>query len=380
VALPREEEAQPMTSYRTANFVVEAPTRRVARLVGEAAERERKAQALRWLGQQMPDWPEPCPVKVTLTTAGSGSATSFKFDHRRVTGQSMQQEGTLDGILANSLPHEVTHTIFAHYFRAPIPRWADEGGAMLSESDEEQQRHEQMLWKVLDTPDRLIPLRRLLPMMDYPKDVTALYAEGYSLTRFLVGLKDRRTFLEFVKQGEADGWDKAARIQYNCDGVWELEEAWLADVRGRRAREKEAADEAAGEPRLIEEIGPQGPTRLGVALARVDDEGRLVVRQQEHFHQKVTTYRPAVVVSYQDVSREQVRRFGVTKVAAVRVTGGGTEELKATELAELLRKETPVLVVPDCQSLDPLFAKVAREGTIILTLLQSAVPPPAPPR
>jgi len=97
--------------------------------------------------------------------------------------------------------HEITHTVLADYFRAPVPRWADEGAAMLAEDAEEQQRHQALLRGFIDQPDRLIPLTRLLPMKDFPKDVMALYVQGHSLTRFLIEQKDRKTFLAFVKQG-----------------------------------------------------------------------------------------------------------------------------------------------------------------------------------
>src|SRR5258708_30862692 len=124
----------------------------------------------------------------------------------------MLLDGTLDQVLCNGLPHEITHTVLADYFRVPVPRWADEGAAMLAEDAEEQQRHQALLRGFIDQPDRLIPLTRLLPMKDYPKDVMALYVQGHSLTRFLIDRKDRKTFLAFVKQGmNGDAWDRAVK-------------------------------------------------------------------------------------------------------------------------------------------------------------------------
>jgi hypothetical protein len=238
-----------------------------------------------------------------------------------------------------------------------------------------------MLGKVLDTPGRAIPLHRLLPMKDYPRDVTALYAQGYSLTRFLVERKDRPTFLAFVKQGMRDDWDGAAQGHYGFRNVDELEQAWRADVRRRRPEEKGASKQAWDEQILVEPIRRQGPAFLTVARAAVEDDGRLVLRQQESVFQKVTTYGRSVEVSYRDVSREQERRLGLRGVAAVRVTGGATAAVDLKELAEVLRKETPVLVVENGQPLDPLLAQVAREGTLILTLPPPPKePPPAPPR
>ena len=53
-------------SYRTPNFVVEAPTAETAKAVGDHAEHCRKQIALQWLGKELPNWKSPCPVKATF--------------------------------------------------------------------------------------------------------------------------------------------------------------------------------------------------------------------------------------------------------------------------------------------------------------------------
>ncbi len=146
----------------------------------------------------------------------------------------MALEGSLDQILTSALPHEVTHTILADHFRQPVPRWADEGAAILAEDAEEQKRHDQLARKILDTPGRAIPLERLLQLTNYPPDVVVLYAEGYSLTRFLVERKDHQTFLAFIKQGLAHNWDEAVKDQYGLANVRELETVWLAHLARNR--------------------------------------------------------------------------------------------------------------------------------------------------
>src|SRR5262249_56886909 len=99
------------------------------------------------------------------------------------------------------LPHEVTHTVLAHSFRPPVPRWADEGGSVLSEDDQERQRHDMLVRQILNTPGRAIPLRRLFALTQYPRDVMVLYAEGYSVTNFLVSRSSRPPFLTFLAHG-----------------------------------------------------------------------------------------------------------------------------------------------------------------------------------
>jgi hypothetical protein len=227
------------TSYRTPNFVVDAPTVAIAKQVGDAAEQYRRDKAKQWLGKEMPAWPERCPLKVTVTTGGTFGATTFTFDKGKMLCQAMQVEGSVERILANVVPHEVTHTVLAHRFRRPLARWADEGIAVLAEDPGAHKRQDKVLREVLASPDQIIPLRRLFAATEYPNDATglrALYAEGHSVARFLVDAKDRATLLAFVDQGMRDGWDKACKTHYKYAGVDELEQAWLSHVKEQLAK------------------------------------------------------------------------------------------------------------------------------------------------
>ena len=226
-------------SFRTQNFVVEAPTPQIAKQIGDYAEHYRREKALLWLGQEMPPWSEPCPLHVTVTMNGAGGATSFAFDRGRILSQEMNIEGPLDRLLQSVLPHEITHTVFAHYFRTPVPRWADEGGSVLSEDDLERNRHDQLVRQILNTPGRAIPLRRLFTLTQYPRDVMVLYAEGFSVTSYLVGLSSRSQFLAFIAQGMRGDWDGAARAHYRYNSVEELEQAWLAQLRKTKQQPRE---------------------------------------------------------------------------------------------------------------------------------------------
>jgi hypothetical protein len=222
-------------SYPTTNFLVEAPNLQVAQQIGQMAEHYRKEKAIQWLGREMPPWRERCPVHVRVTMNGPSGATRFAFDRGQILSQDMQIEGPLDRLLASVLPHEITHTVFAEFFRMPVPRWADEGGAVLSEDDVERERHDRLVRQVLNTPGRKIPLRRLFSLTQYPGDVMVLYAEGYSVSNYLVGISNRDTFLRFVAHGmSANGWDSAVKAYYHLNRVEDLEESWLAYLRSTK--------------------------------------------------------------------------------------------------------------------------------------------------
>jgi hypothetical protein len=216
--------------FRTTNFVVDAPNAQVAQQIGQYAEHYRKEKALLWLGHEMPNWTQPLPIRVTVTMNGAGGATSFAFDHGQILSQHMHIEGSLDRLLASVLPHEVTHTVFAHHFRCPVPRWADEGGAVLSEDEAERNRHDALCRQLINS-GQAFQLRTLFGMRDYPKNVMALYAEGYSATNFLVSRSSRPAFLNFIACGMTEGWDKACQVHYQFRNVEELEQAWLDHLR-----------------------------------------------------------------------------------------------------------------------------------------------------
>ncbi len=214
-------------SHRTANFVVEARDAETARVVGERAEVCRKAIAVRWLGQELPSWRQPCPVKVKLTGGEAGGVTSFGFAAGKVSDQDMSVEGRLDRILASALPHEVTHTIFAAYFGGPMPRWADEGASLLSEDLRERRRHDQISMDLLGRRGEMA-LGTLFRVEDYPNDLMGFYGQGYSVSRFLVEMGGPPRFLAFVRDGLRGDWNAAAKAHYGLTDVRELERAWRA--------------------------------------------------------------------------------------------------------------------------------------------------------
>ena len=221
--------------YRTQNFVIDAPTPAIAQQAGQYAEDYRREKAIQWLGREMPNWSVPCPLKITVTMNGSGGATSFVFDRGAILSQEMHIEGTVERLMNSVLPHEITHTVFAYYYRQPVPRWADEGGSVLSEDDLERSRHDKLVREILTTPGRMIPLRRLFTLKQYPRDVMVLYAEGYSVTNFLVNISNRQAFLQFIAQGmRGDDWDSAVRSSFRFGSIEELELAWVASLRSTK--------------------------------------------------------------------------------------------------------------------------------------------------
>jgi tetratricopeptide (TPR) repeat protein len=159
----------------------------------------------------------------------------------------MDLEGDLTKMLASNLPHEIVHTVLADYFRRPVPRWADEGAAVLAESSDEQRHHDRLV-RIYLKKGAALPVRRLLAMKEYGEvqDVMTIFAQGHSVARFLVARKDRAAFLKFVKAGMGGDWDNAAKTCYGFENVEALEAAWLADLDATRNDPGEALGTTLG--------------------------------------------------------------------------------------------------------------------------------------
>jgi hypothetical protein len=234
-------------AYRTRNFTVAAPTPQLAKEIGDAAEKWRAELAQEWLGETLPDWSQPCPIKARVSPQlGAGGATSFVFDRGEVSRWDMNIQGSRERVLDSVLPHEITHTIFASYFRQPVPRWADEGACTTVEHRSEIAKQEHMLIDFLKTR-RGIPFDDMFMMKEYPNDVLPLYAQGHSLSTYLIGQRGKRAFLAFLADGMTDeNWPRAplrlrahAGLSKLVDGLGSLRPtrpaAGRRHARGRRA-------------------------------------------------------------------------------------------------------------------------------------------------
>lgn len=223
------------------NFVVSAPTQEIAEKFAEAAENFRIEKAREWLGRELPPWSQRCPIVVRVNLGEAGGATTFTFTEDNngrssVGSRRMEIKGKLDQLLNSVLPHEITHTILADHFGRPVPRWADEGGSVLSENDEERINHDIKARQLLNS-NRAMRLRYLFSLKDYPDDMIVVYAEGFSISQYLIDLGGRKKFLDFIGQGMQRGnrnWEAAVRDVYGLESIDLLEQNWIDSLKKPR--------------------------------------------------------------------------------------------------------------------------------------------------
>ncbi len=271
----------------TPNFVVETADPQLCRQLAEQAERYRREMAMLWLGQTMPDWSAPCVMTVQSgANLGAGGATTFVFDKGEVYGWRMTIQGSPQRLLDSVLPHEITHMVFASYFRSPVPRWADEGGATSVEHASEKAKHQKMLIQFLQT-GRGIAFAQMFAITEYPSDVMPLYAQGYSLSEYLIETGGRRKFVQFLAEGmKSNDWTAAIHSHYGFQDLGVLQNTWLGWVKQgsphltppQGAPETQLAGIAAPRPRpqpnLILRVGKGGPMTAVGARPAVDANGR----------------------------------------------------------------------------------------------------------
>ena len=89
------------------------------------------------------------------------------------------------------------------------------------------------------SPSRGIPFNRMFTMKNYPHDILPLYAQGYSLARFLIQQGGRREFLDYIAEGmtnerpgmELAAWDQATSRNYGFKDLSDLQIQWIRWVR-----------------------------------------------------------------------------------------------------------------------------------------------------
>lgn len=224
--------------YLTRNFHVRAGNAQLAKHVGDAAEKYRRELAEMWLGRELPPWSQPCPIQVVITHQAEGE-TSFllpEFGEGMPTDWSMTIKGPVDRLVDSVLPHEITHTIMATHFKQRLPRWVDEGACTTVEHPSEKQKIHRMLMDFLSPRQRKgLPFNRMFVMREYPRDLLPLYAQGYSVSRYLIAQGGHQHFTQFIQSGlqnekSAPGipaWTKAVQDYYQYEDLSELQVQWL---------------------------------------------------------------------------------------------------------------------------------------------------------
>jgi hypothetical protein len=206
----------------------------------EIAEATRDVQLRRWSGSvPKGPWTPRCDVylypsprifsQMTGQPEESPGFSTMGMNAGRIIARRVNLRADHPNLLKAILPHEITHVVLADLFpHQQIPRWADEGMAVLSEPITEQNLRAADLEAPLGT-GQLFKVEDLMKM-DYPegKYWGLYYAQSVSLTRFLVEQGSPTQFVQFVQRSQQSNPEAELKRIYNIDGYIELQKRWLA--------------------------------------------------------------------------------------------------------------------------------------------------------
>jgi tetratricopeptide (TPR) repeat protein len=228
----------------TANFrVFHATSVEVAEKACRLAEATRAAMARKWLSTTLPNWTPRCDIYLHPTIKGYKLAggqdgapghSSVSLRDSQVTMRRVDLRMDDPNIFVSTLPHETTHIVLAGQFgKHHLPRWADEGIAVLSECRERVGLHVRNL-PAFRREGKLFRVETLLKLEDYPdaSRVPPFYAQSVSLCEFLASRKSPATLAAFVRDGLEQGYEAALKTHYGLESFAQLEEEWLQHAFG----------------------------------------------------------------------------------------------------------------------------------------------------
>jgi hypothetical protein len=211
------------------------------------AEATRTAMTKKWFGEACGPWSPRCIVYLHPTVKGYTAATTaaayspghstISMDQGRVVQRRIDLRCDDPAMLTGTLPHEMTHIVLAgHLGRHLVPRWADEGIAVLSEP---RQAIDLIVSKLPSFRDdgTLFKTGELMQMQEYPEArlVGQFYAQGVSLVEFLCKKKDAQTFTRFLREGLDGNYETALQRHYGYRDFAELDRDWRQHAFGSAA-------------------------------------------------------------------------------------------------------------------------------------------------
>jgi hypothetical protein len=213
----------------------------------EAAEATRNHQAKRWGSAAIRTaWSPRCDIylypsaaefaRMTGQPESSPGFSTMGINANRVISRRVNLRGDHPQLIAAILPHEVTHVVLADLFtEQQIPRWADEGIAVLAEPVSEQLSRAAELTGPL-REGKVFKLSELMAI-DYPNEEAwnLYYAQSVSVTQFMVQQGTPAQFISFVRGAQQKGIDTALREVYHMEGSSELEQRWQTFARRQAA-------------------------------------------------------------------------------------------------------------------------------------------------
>ncbi len=206
------------------HFTVLAPDARLADTVVAQAEQFRSRVGEAWLGCLPLATPTPTVVFIEIDAERSFARTLIDPAGGR---HMVWLIGSKQAVTEHLLAHEVAHVVLAEKFGNGMPVWANEGIASQYDNAKRMRIRSRLLTEFAEI-DSWPHLDRLF---ERPIKQQWQYAAAVSVTDFLVELRGRTTFIEFVADGQKRGWNQSLDAHYGMASIEHLQTEWQRAVR-----------------------------------------------------------------------------------------------------------------------------------------------------
>jgi tetratricopeptide (TPR) repeat protein len=212
----------------------------LAEQVARGAEETHVSMYRKWFGKDGADWNPKCDLYLHATAQDYNRATGVPTNSpghsrietdpsaTRVVSRRVDLHCENPTMLQCVLPHETTHVVLAGQFgNFQVPRWVDEGIAVLAEPADKVEQHRRNLVRC-QRDKELFHVKELMQLTDYPqaRRVAAFYAQSVTLVEFLSEQRGPIVFCHFVRDGLREGYESALRKHYRIQNFGELQERW----------------------------------------------------------------------------------------------------------------------------------------------------------
>jgi len=161
---------------------------------------------------------------------------SSRYDEMTTTLGIVMSEDTLLLLgsaagVEKTIAHELSHIIVGQATKSPLsrlPRWLDEGLAMLAEGELPSSNQRALSQAVRN--DKLISVRSLSGYSGDPDMVDLFYGESYSLVAFLLEDQGRDKLLELLQTFKRGAYQEDALQKVYGFGMDELDARWRASL------------------------------------------------------------------------------------------------------------------------------------------------------
>jgi tetratricopeptide (TPR) repeat protein len=235
-------QGQKWAEVETANFrVIYHESRDLAEQAARVAELTRTAAIRKWFSEEPAPWETKCVIFLYPNADFYARQTGEKKDSpghstlrrdpanlERVVKRQIDLHCDVADMLTHVLPHETTHAVlFNRFGQHLLPRWADEGMAILSEPREKIERYLKMI-PALRARHELFSAAEMMAFNEnYPdaRRITSFYVQSIALVDFLASQKGGpQAFTRFVRDGLDNGFEKALQRHYGFRDFKDLEE------------------------------------------------------------------------------------------------------------------------------------------------------------